>query len=100
MRLPGEVKPRLVLKLQAAHHSVRPPPRHDQRSHEADDLEIPGEFRRIPNLTVFGLKRLPAAGDRVDFDQAPSTGRFGWVAHVSVLSDPPLSGWTLTAGSP
>lgn len=54
-----EIEPGHVLELQAALAPARLAPNHDVRGHEAENLEVLGQLRRIPNLAVLRFEALP-----------------------------------------
>lgn len=64
-----EVEAGLVLELQAALHAIGSAAHHDERGHEADNLEILGELFPVPDLAVLRLQRRPVASGAVDLHQ-------------------------------
>src|SRR5205085_1144116 len=70
----------------AAHRAIRHPSHNDQRGHEADHLEVPAQFVRVPDLAVLGFHGLAAARLDVDLDQPLSSKDLRGVVHLLFLS--------------
>jgi len=80
----AEVESRGMLELQRSFHAVSFATNDDQRGHEPDDLEILGELRGIPDLTVLGYQGVARTRLRVDFNEALTADRFRFVGHGSL----------------
>src|SRR5208337_4309441 len=85
--LEAEVEPGACLEHQAPFLPVALATNDDERGGEADDLEVIGQLRRAPNLTVLGFQILPGAGPGVDLGEQLAADVFGWVGHRSFFQD-------------
>jgi hypothetical protein len=96
VRLPVEIKPRHVLKFQAAHDAVGFALDNGIRGEESHDLIILGQLVGVPHPPILGFQLFPATRLGVDFDQSSSASFFSEIVDFFLLSQP---GWAGDQGT-